>query len=126
MRDHPLILKMGIKVLECKITSVNKCVEVEHLRESIDQGTLMYSQETVDGERTSRGFHLVKPCHSRLFVAYETIPLFSKNIGKYLSKSFFLTPSQYALPILKTPVFPIYCMYPFFHLHFLYPFIFLP
>ena len=37
-------MKMGIKVLECKLTSVNKCVEVEHLRESIDQGTLMYSQ----------------------------------------------------------------------------------
>ena len=34
---------MGIKVLECKLTSVNKCVEVEHLIESIDQGTLMYS-----------------------------------------------------------------------------------
>ena len=44
MRDHPLIMKMGIKVLECKLTSVNRCVEVEHLRESIDQGTLMYSQ----------------------------------------------------------------------------------
>ena len=27
-----------------KITSVNKCVEVEHLKGSIDQGTLMYSQ----------------------------------------------------------------------------------
>jgi len=37
-------MKMGIKVLECKLTSVNKCVEVEHLRGSIDQGTLMYSQ----------------------------------------------------------------------------------
>ena len=36
---------MGIKVLECKLTSVNKCVEVEHLRGSIDQGTFMYSQE---------------------------------------------------------------------------------
>ena len=35
---------MGIKVLECKLTSVNKCVEVKHLRGSIDQGTLMYSQ----------------------------------------------------------------------------------
>ena len=35
---------MGIKVLECKLTSVNKCVKVEHLRGSIDQGTLMYSQ----------------------------------------------------------------------------------
>ena len=34
---------MGIKVLECKLTSVNKCVEVKHLRGSIDQGTLMYS-----------------------------------------------------------------------------------
>ena len=40
---------MGIKVLECKLTSVNRCVEVEHLRESIDQEMLMYSQETVDG-----------------------------------------------------------------------------
>ena len=38
-------MKMGIKVLECKLTSVNKCVEVEHLTESIDQGTLMYSQK---------------------------------------------------------------------------------
>ena len=36
--------EMGIKVLECKLTSANKCVEVEHLRESIDQGTLIYSQ----------------------------------------------------------------------------------
>ena len=35
---------MGIKVLECKLTSVNKCVEVERLRGSIDQGTLMYSE----------------------------------------------------------------------------------
>ena len=35
---------MVIKVLECNLTSVNKCVEVEHLEESIDQGTLMYSQ----------------------------------------------------------------------------------
>ena len=45
MRDHPPIMKMGIKVLECKLTRLNKCVEVEHLRESIDQGTLMYSQK---------------------------------------------------------------------------------
>ena len=45
MRDHPPIMKMGIKVLECKLTSVNKCVEVKHLRGSIDQGTLMYSQK---------------------------------------------------------------------------------
>ena len=37
-------MKMGIKVLECNLTSVNKCIEVEHLKESIDQGTLMYSQ----------------------------------------------------------------------------------
>ena len=37
-------MKMGIKALECKLTSVNKCVEVEHLKESIDQGKLMYSQ----------------------------------------------------------------------------------
>ena len=36
---------MGIKVLKCKLTSVNKCVEVEHLKESIDHGTLMYSQK---------------------------------------------------------------------------------
>ena len=39
------MMKMGIKVLECKLTSVNKCVEVEDLRESIDQGTFMYSQK---------------------------------------------------------------------------------
>ena len=45
MRDHPPIMKMGIKVLECKLTSVNKCVEVEHLRGPIDQGTLMYYQK---------------------------------------------------------------------------------
>ena len=32
----PPIMKMGIKVLECKLTSVNKFVEVEHLRGSID------------------------------------------------------------------------------------------
>ena len=36
---------MEIKVLECKLTSVNKCVEVKHLRGSIDQGTLMYTQK---------------------------------------------------------------------------------
>ena len=35
---------MGIKVLEGKLTSANRCVKVEHLRGSIDQGTLMYSQ----------------------------------------------------------------------------------
>ena len=45
MRDHPPIMKMGVKVLECNLTSVNKCVEVKNLRGSIDQGTLMYSQE---------------------------------------------------------------------------------
>ena len=39
------MMKMGIKVIECKLTSVNKCVEVEQLRGSIDQGTLMYSQK---------------------------------------------------------------------------------
>ena len=44
MRDHPPIMKMGIKVLECNLTCVNKGVEVEQLRGSIDQGTLMYSQ----------------------------------------------------------------------------------
>ena len=44
MQDHPLIMKMGIKVLECNVTSVNKSFEVEHLKESINQGTLMYSQ----------------------------------------------------------------------------------
>ena len=37
-------MKMGIKVLDCNLTSVNKCVEGEHLRGSIDQGTLMHSQ----------------------------------------------------------------------------------
>ena len=45
MRDHPPIMKIGIKVLECNLTSANKCVEVEHLEESIDQGTLMYFQK---------------------------------------------------------------------------------
>ena len=30
--------------IECNITSVNRYVEVEHLEESINQGTLMYSQ----------------------------------------------------------------------------------
>ena len=39
-------MKMGIKVLECKLTSMNKCVDVEHLRESMYQGTLMYSQNS--------------------------------------------------------------------------------
>ena len=34
----------GNQGTECNITSVNRCVEVEHLEESIDQGTLMYSQ----------------------------------------------------------------------------------
>ena len=51
-RDHPPIMIMGIKVLDCKLTSVNKCFEVEHLRESIDQWTLMYSQKIVDVKRT--------------------------------------------------------------------------
>ena len=41
----PIDNEMGIKVLECNLTSVNKCVEVKHLRGSINQGTLMYSQE---------------------------------------------------------------------------------
>ena len=39
-------MKMGIKVLECKLTSVNKCVEIERLREPIDNGTLMYSKKS--------------------------------------------------------------------------------
>ena len=39
------MMKMGIKALDCKLTSVNKCVEFEHLRGSINQGTLMYSQK---------------------------------------------------------------------------------
>ena len=37
-------MKMGIKVLEWNLTSANKCVDVKQLEESIDQGTLMYSQ----------------------------------------------------------------------------------
>ena len=35
---------MVIKVLEYNLTSVNRCVELEHLEECIDHGTLMYSQ----------------------------------------------------------------------------------
>ena len=38
-------MKMGINVLEFKLTSVNKGVEVEHLKVYIDQGTLIYSQK---------------------------------------------------------------------------------
>ena len=38
-------MKMGIKVLECNLTSVNRCVEVEHLEESIYERKLMYSQK---------------------------------------------------------------------------------
>ena len=34
----------GNQGTECNLTSVNRCVELEHLEESIDQGTLMYSQ----------------------------------------------------------------------------------
>ena len=34
----------GNKGTECNITSVNRCVEVEHLEESINHETLMYSQ----------------------------------------------------------------------------------
>ena len=34
----------GNQGTECNLTSVIRCVEVEHLKESIDQGTLMYSQ----------------------------------------------------------------------------------
>ena len=40
-----MIMKMGIKVVECNLISVNRCVEVEHLEGSINQGTLMYSQK---------------------------------------------------------------------------------
>ena len=35
----------GNQGTKCNLTSVNRCVEVEHLKESIDQGTLMYSQK---------------------------------------------------------------------------------
>ena len=35
----------GNQGTECNLTSVNRCVEVEHLEESIDQGRLMYSQK---------------------------------------------------------------------------------
>ena len=34
----------GNQGTECNLTSVNRCVEIEHLKESIDQGTLMYSK----------------------------------------------------------------------------------
>ena len=35
----------GNQGTKCNLTSVNRFVEVKHLEESIDQGTLMYSQE---------------------------------------------------------------------------------
>ena len=35
----------GNQGTKCNLTSVNICVEVKHLEESIDQGTLMYSQK---------------------------------------------------------------------------------
>ena len=35
----------GNQGTECNLTSVNICVEFEHLKESIDQGTLMYYQK---------------------------------------------------------------------------------
>ena len=35
----------GNQGIECNLTSVNRCVEVEQLKESIDKGTLMYSQK---------------------------------------------------------------------------------
>ena len=35
----------GNQGTECNLTSVNKCVEVKHLRGSINQGTLMYSKD---------------------------------------------------------------------------------
>ena len=57
---------MGIKVLECKLTSVNKCVEVEHLRESIDQGKLMYSQRTIDGMKSAGRRALRNPPSSNM------------------------------------------------------------
>ena len=44
MRDNLPIMKNGNQGTECNLTSVNKCVEVKQLEESIDQGTLMYSQ----------------------------------------------------------------------------------
>ena len=34
----------GNKGTKFNLTSVNRCVEVKHLKESIDQGTSMYSQ----------------------------------------------------------------------------------
>ena len=40
---YPIDNDNGNQGREWNQTSVNRCVEVEHLRESIDQGTLMYS-----------------------------------------------------------------------------------
>ena len=40
---YPTYNDNGNQGIECNLTSVNKCIEVEHLKESIDQGTLMYS-----------------------------------------------------------------------------------
>ena len=65
-------MKMGIKVRECKLTSVNKCVEVKHLRGSIDQGTLMYSQrlsivrEPTTDDCKSQGTQMTLDSYSRI------------------------------------------------------------
>ena len=55
MQDHPPIMKMGIKVLECKLTSVNKYVEVEHLRGSIDQGTSKDKKWSKGSKESAKG-----------------------------------------------------------------------
>ena len=41
----PTDVENGNQDTDCNLTSVNRCVEVEHLEESINQGTLMYSQK---------------------------------------------------------------------------------
>ena len=41
---YPTDNENGNQGTKCNQTSVNRCVEVEHLKESIDQGTFMCSQ----------------------------------------------------------------------------------
>ena len=80
-------MKMGIKVLECKLTSVNKCIEVEDLIESIDQGTLMYSQkllmmrEPTTDDCKSQGTQMTLDSYSRIndLMSMEWNPLEAGN-----------------------------------------------
>ena len=72
---------------ECNLTSVNRCVEVKHLEESIDHGTLMYSQELSMGREPttydckSQGTQMTLDSYSRIYdlMSMEWNPLEGGN-----------------------------------------------